>query len=464
VAKWRGRFSLWGLRGLRDQLRPGKPVRYDTAFRNGVLALLEQPPPLGMSHSTFEDPLPVPLAPLMARAYRTLDPPGSVDEHYPVHLLVASAADIGRFMQVLLDGGQLNGSKILQPGTLAQMLAPQVTTPVGDVGLAFYEYLVGDVRFIGKDGNNYFHSILMLKPEQAFGIFVAYNGQTLGGRPLDELLTALADRYFSPSLTTTSIKPSRASTHDASAYAGVYQDTRRSEGSLFKVDALLRQIVIKAVPDGGISVRSAAVLWAPSGVGREIEPSVYALPRGVFLPQGLRIALETTRSGRQLALAAAGVLAFERVPWHESATLIVPPMFISTMLVGLTLFLWPFASIIRQLRHRSIARNQMDKIRFVLVRAVLGVDLMVLGGLIAFLNVGPDHVTDASDPWLVTLYTCAWIGVFGALLTIWAAIRFWRDKVGGLWLRIHHTGLAAAAFTMAWFFAHWHVAGTTLQF
>ena len=50
VAKWRRRFSLWGLRGLRDQLRPGKPARYDTAFRNRVLALLEQPPPPGMSH------------------------------------------------------------------------------------------------------------------------------------------------------------------------------------------------------------------------------------------------------------------------------------------------------------------------------------------------------------------------------------------------------------------------------
>ena len=50
VAKWRGRFSLWGLRGLRDQLQPGKPAKYDRAFRNRVLALLEQPPPLGMSH------------------------------------------------------------------------------------------------------------------------------------------------------------------------------------------------------------------------------------------------------------------------------------------------------------------------------------------------------------------------------------------------------------------------------
>jgi len=50
VSKWRRRFSLWGLRGLRDQPRPGKPVTYDAAFRKRVLATLEEPPPAGMSH------------------------------------------------------------------------------------------------------------------------------------------------------------------------------------------------------------------------------------------------------------------------------------------------------------------------------------------------------------------------------------------------------------------------------
>src|ERR1700704_1393478 len=35
VSKWRQRFSLWGLRGLRDQPRPGKPVRYAQRFANG---------------------------------------------------------------------------------------------------------------------------------------------------------------------------------------------------------------------------------------------------------------------------------------------------------------------------------------------------------------------------------------------------------------------------------------------
>jgi transposase len=50
VSKWRQRFSVFGVRGLYDQSRSGKPVRYDTAFRNRVLATLEETPPPGMSH------------------------------------------------------------------------------------------------------------------------------------------------------------------------------------------------------------------------------------------------------------------------------------------------------------------------------------------------------------------------------------------------------------------------------
>jgi transposase len=50
VSKWRQRFSLSGLRGLRDPPQPGKPVRYDNAFRNRVLATLEEAAPPGMSH------------------------------------------------------------------------------------------------------------------------------------------------------------------------------------------------------------------------------------------------------------------------------------------------------------------------------------------------------------------------------------------------------------------------------
>jgi transposase len=50
VSKWRARFSQPGMKGLRDDPRPGKPVRYGAPFRDRVLALLEQPPPAGLSH------------------------------------------------------------------------------------------------------------------------------------------------------------------------------------------------------------------------------------------------------------------------------------------------------------------------------------------------------------------------------------------------------------------------------
>jgi transposase len=50
VSKWRRRFAKQGVAGLVDRPRSGKPATYDAAFRDRVLALLEQAPPKGLSH------------------------------------------------------------------------------------------------------------------------------------------------------------------------------------------------------------------------------------------------------------------------------------------------------------------------------------------------------------------------------------------------------------------------------
>ena len=49
VTKWCKRFSFWGIRGLFDEARSGKPAKYDAAFRDKLLAVLEEQPPRGMS-------------------------------------------------------------------------------------------------------------------------------------------------------------------------------------------------------------------------------------------------------------------------------------------------------------------------------------------------------------------------------------------------------------------------------
>ncbi|SFK13298.1 Homeodomain-like domain-containing protein [Nitrosomonas aestuarii] len=49
VSKWRKRYAKYGLAGLEDERRPGKPETYGVAFRNRLLSKLETDPPDGMS-------------------------------------------------------------------------------------------------------------------------------------------------------------------------------------------------------------------------------------------------------------------------------------------------------------------------------------------------------------------------------------------------------------------------------
>jgi transposase len=49
VKKWRDRFAKHGSEGLNDEARSGKPCTYTKEDRQGILALLETPPPKGQS-------------------------------------------------------------------------------------------------------------------------------------------------------------------------------------------------------------------------------------------------------------------------------------------------------------------------------------------------------------------------------------------------------------------------------
>ena len=76
----------------------------------------------------------------------------------------------------------------------------------------------------------------------------------------------------------------------------------------------------------------------------------------------------------------------------------------------------------------------------------------------------PTIYNEALDPLLLVFYALAWLGVFGAILTVWAATRFWRNGVGSRWSRVHHSLIAASSVMIAWFFLTFHIAGTTLTY
>ena len=94
--------------------------------------------PLGMAHTTFEQPLPPSLAPLMAKSYSNKDaaplPFVEVIHAAPAGALAATGADMGRFMLALFGGGTLDGQQVLAAATLARMMAPVVVDPDGQHG------------------------------------------------------------------------------------------------------------------------------------------------------------------------------------------------------------------------------------------------------------------------------------------------------------------------------------------
>jgi ABC-type bacteriocin/lantibiotic exporter with double-glycine peptidase domain len=100
------------------------------------------------------------------------------------------------------------------------------------------------------------------------------------------------------------------------------------------------------------------------------------------------------------------------------------------------------------------------------VRLVLLVDAVVIAAaavLFVMRFVDLSIFNEALDPLLCVFYALAWTGVFGAILTLWAAMRFWRNGVGSRWSRIHHALIALSCVMIAWFFLTFHFAGTTLS-
>jgi hypothetical protein len=263
--------------------------------------------------------------------------------------------------------------------------------------------------------------------------------------------TAIAQRFLPR---TTEWADARAvSFPSEKGVAGIYQTSRRNESSFVRLTALLAQIVVKV--DGDRHVRGLSAIW-PFGNGvpwQHVQRDLYEGPGGrfAFVDDG------------DSYLATPG-LRLQRVPWFLDLRWIAPAFVASTALVLLSLLAWPVAALWRYRRKRRWSEDRGDRGNFLAVRLVVLVDAAVIGAAAVLFAMSSDFTifNDALDPWLLVLYGFAWTGVFGAVLTLWAATRFWRHGIGSRWSRVHHALIAAGCVMIAWFFLTFHIAGTTL--
>jgi CubicO group peptidase (beta-lactamase class C family) len=161
--------------------------------------------PLDMKNSTFRQPLPQAMRLQMSKGYNTWDEPGSGYEivtKAPAGALATTGEDMAHFMVAHLQLGRYGDGQILRPQT-AQLMQTTITKALTDLNgnaLGFYEQNINGHRVIAHGGDtNYFHTNLVLFPDDRVGLYISVNAtgkDGLGEFLRQNLLEEFADRYF----------------------------------------------------------------------------------------------------------------------------------------------------------------------------------------------------------------------------------------------------------------------------
>jgi CubicO group peptidase (beta-lactamase class C family) len=137
--------------------------------------------PLDMKHSSFRQPLPAALQPLVSKGYMagTDKPQGyEIVNPAPAGNLAASGEDMGRFMIAHLQNGAYGSNRILKEATAKQMHGTALTVlpPLHRMLLGFYETSINGHRAISHAGDTqWFHSDLGLFVDDGLGLYISMN-------------------------------------------------------------------------------------------------------------------------------------------------------------------------------------------------------------------------------------------------------------------------------------------------
>ena len=231
--------------------------------------------PLAMKHSSFRQPLAQELAALPSEGYRSnTEKPAVGFEIFtpaPAGGISSTASDMDRFAETLLNGGELEGHRILKPETLQSMWTKQFGTsdalPVMCMG--FYQTWRNGLRFIGHDGDLIaFHSMFLVEPKEKLVIFISYNSAGAASKTRTEILNSFADRYY-PSTQAPNFQ--KLAAEEFKAIKGTYQATRRADSTKLSLGNLLSQADADVDKDGILKIdefkdlRGHVRKWKPIG-------------------------------------------------------------------------------------------------------------------------------------------------------------------------------------------------------
>ncbi len=455
----------------------GKP--FDEYIADNILR------PLGMLHTTFDQPLPASLQPLMSSGYRLASKkakPFEVVQAWPAGSVSTSAMDMTHFIIAHLQNGEYNGARILRPETAQLMHARTFASnpAMNAMALGFYEETRNGHRIIGHGGDTEcFHSDLHLILDSNVGFFVSYNSAGKGEiSNRTELFEQFLDRYF-PYQVPAATAPATAAA-DAKAVSGLYLVSRRLQGNILEASGMMGEARVSGMPDGKIMVDALKGFNGQPKKFTEIAPLVYREVDGQD-----KVAFKRNADGGYQVAIDYPFMVFDSVGMLQSKTFNYVVVGASLGIMALALILWPVNGLLRRHYGKQLQLSLRDRRLRAWTRFVCIIDILFVVLLAVVLSAG-DGITALNDinGRLHALQILGVVGCLGALIVVYNALRTWTSKPAAVASaaavgsddssttsvapsgaaqrparpsRILETLIALACLGFAWFLLYWNV-------
>ncbi len=422
--------------------------------------------PLGMTHSTFRQPLPERLRPLMSGGYlRASQGPKEYEfvGAFPAGSCAVSAMDMTRFMLAHLQGGEYAGARILGADTVKLMHSRQfgLHPEMNGMALGFYEESRNGHRIIGHGGDTvYFHSDMHLVADQQLGVFMSYNSAGKGeSSPRSALWRKFLDRYL-PYAPPARPSPPASAADDARTVSGYYKVSRRPDTTLLAFMNGPAQPSVSVNPDRTISASFARGLDGELLKFRWVAPLTFESVEGQE-----RLAFQRDQSGRLTIAVSFPAMMFQRTSGLEGRWFNVVLLVFSLGVMALALLLWPIAALVRRHYGRTLEIPLGERRLKRLVRVVCAFDIAVV---LVILYVGslastPGAFSASLDPMLRLVQALALAGAIGSVVAVVHAVRTATSRAWW-WTKTQEGLIALGCVGFAWFVVYWGVLTPSIKY
>ena len=415
--------------------------------------------PLDMTHSTFRQPLPANLEPLMSMCYSLASEPPKGYEIVgpaPAGSLASPGEDMAHFMIAHLQNGEYHGNRILKAETAEMMHNSPLTIlpPLNRMELGFFETNINGREVIAHLGDTQcFHTSLHLFLKEGVGFYVSFNSPGKAGAVgglRGAMFEDFADRYFPAAETAATAVDAKTSAEHAALLQGHWVNSRASQSSFLAALGLFGETKAGvnakgelAVPFDGLNGKPRHWVETAPFVWRD-QDSHERLAAKVVDGQVVRFSID----------GISPFMVFDRVQWYANAAWLLPALYGALAALLLTAVFWPITAIVRRrfgaglaLGPDALRAYRWSKVGSILLLAALGLWGFTITRMFGDFN-------NLSNKFNGTIRFTEVFGILAFLLgsaliawnlwTVWKGTRRWPAKV---WSIV----LALSAFIVLWF-------------